>query len=38
MVKDQYEIVDLFIGKGVGKDYATAEINVKVKINELGKL
>ena len=38
MVKDQYEIVDLFIGKGVGKDYATAEINVKVKNKRTGEI
>ena len=38
MVKDQYEIIDLFIGKGVGKDYATAEINVKVKNKRTGEI
>lgn len=38
MVKDQYEIVDLFIGKGVGKDYATAETNVKVKNKRTGEI
>lgn len=31
LVKDQYEIVDVFIGEGVGDNYDVAEINVKVK-------
>lgn len=31
MVKDQYEIIDVFIGKGIGEDYPTAEFNVKAK-------
>ena len=37
MVKDQYEVIDIFIGKGIGKDYATAEPNVKVKNMRTGE-
>ena len=33
LVKDKYEIVDAFIGEGVGDNYDVAEINVKVKNN-----
>lgn len=31
MVKDTYEVTDVFIGKGVGKDYACAVPNFTVK-------
>ena len=38
MVKDQYEIIDIFIGKGEGDKYATAETNVKVKNQRTGDI
>lgn len=38
MVKDQYEVIDIFMGKGIGKDYATAEPNVKVKNKRTGEI
>lgn len=37
MVKDQYEITDCFMGKGVGTDYPTSEVNVTVKNKRTGE-
>ncbi len=38
IVKDQYEITDIFIGKGIGEDDAIAETNVKVKNMRTGEI
>lgn len=37
VVKDQYEITNCFMGKGVGDDYATSEVNVTVKNKRTGE-
>lgn len=37
IVKDQYEIIDIFIGEGVGADHATAVTNAKVKNQRTGE-
>lgn len=37
IVKDQYEIIDIFVGEGKGKDYACAKTNVEVKNKRTGE-
>ena len=37
IVKDQYEIIDIFVGEGKGKDYACAETKVEVKNKRTGE-
>lgn len=37
VVKDQYEITNCFMGKGVDDDYATSEVNVTVKNKRTGE-
>lgn len=37
VVKDQYEITNCFMGKGVGDDYATSEVNVTVNNKRTGE-